>query len=66
MYKIDFKKNKRYKLCSCGISNSLPFCDNEHRGYNEKNSTNFKSIKITPDCDVVVKVESKKWKSNEQ
>ncbi len=65
MYKIDLKKNKRYKLCACGVSKSLPFCDNEHRNYNKKNNTKFNSLKITPDCNVSVKMESKKWNQNE-
>jgi len=65
MYKIDLKKNKRYKLCSCGVSKSLPFCDNEHRVFNVKNNTKFKSVKIIPNCDVTINVESKKWTLND-
>ena len=65
MYKIDFKKNRRYKLCTCGISKALPFCDNEHRDYNIKNNTKFKSVKIISDRDVTIKIESKKWNLNE-
>jgi len=66
MYKIDFKKNRRYKICTCGISKALPFCDNEHRDYNIKNNTKFKSVKIIIDCDVTIKMESKKWNLNEE
>ena len=65
MYKIDFKKNRQYKICTCGISKALPFCDNEHRDYNIKNNTKFKSVKIIIDCDVTIKMESKKWNLNE-
>ena len=60
MYKIDLIKNKRYKLCTCGVSKILPFCDNEHREHNEKNNTNYKSIKITPNSNISINVTSKK------
>ena len=65
MYKIDLKKKKQYKLCTCGVSKSLPFCDDEHRNFNKKNNTEFKSLKITSDYNVSIKVESKKWNQNE-
>ena len=65
MYKIGLKKNRQYKICTCGISKALPFCDNEHRDYNIKNNTKFKSVKIIIDCDVTIKMESKKWDINE-
>ena len=65
MYKIDLKKNRRYKICTCGISKDLPFCDNEHKEYNIKNNTKFKSVKIISDCDITIKMESKKWNLNE-
>ena len=66
MYKVELKKNKRYKLCSCGVSKSLPFCDNQHRDFNLKNNATFKSIKIIPDCNVTIKIESKKWNLNDE
>ena len=61
MVKLNLKKNQRYKLCSCGISKILPFCDNQHRILNTENNVVFKSIKITPDNDVKLIVECKKW-----
>ena len=39
MRKIKLYKGKKYSICSCGLSKILPFCDNEHRPYNEKNGT---------------------------
>ena len=61
MYKVELKKNKRYKLCSCGVSKSLPFCDNQHRKYNEINNTDYKSIKISSSNDIEIDLESSKW-----
>ena len=31
---IKLKSGKRYKICSCGLSQTLPFCDNAHRDFN--------------------------------
>ena len=28
---IKLDKDKIYSLCSCGLSNKLPYCDNNHR-----------------------------------
>ena len=43
--KINLKAKKKYSLCACGKSNSLPYCDNKHRAINDKKGTNYKSIK---------------------
>ena len=58
---IKLKAGKRYKICTCGLSQTLPFCDNAHREFNAKNETEYKSIKITPDRDVVIQVTSSRW-----
>ena len=38
--KIKLKADKKYSICSCGLSGSLPFCDNSHRKEGK-----FKSLK---------------------
>ena len=49
MKKIKIHKGRKYSICSCGLSNILPLCDNAHRKYNEDNKTNYKSVKIILD-----------------
>nr|MBC8474196.1 CDGSH iron-sulfur domain-containing protein [Cryomorphaceae bacterium] len=46
MKKIELQKHKKYSICFCGLSKTLPFCDHAHRKYSEKNGTNYKSVKI--------------------
>ena len=60
--KMKLKAGKKYSVCSCGLSNSLPFCDNSHREYNAQNGTDYKSVKITPDNDSLIEVSSSRWK----
>ena len=43
---IKLKAGKKYSICSCGLSNVLPFCDNTHREFNADNATEYKSVKI--------------------
>ena len=59
--KIKLNAGKKYSICSCGLSNSLPFCDNNHREFNAENGTEYKSVKITPDNDTTIVVNSSKW-----
>ena len=59
---IKLKAGKKYKICSCGLSKILPFCDNNHREYNTAYNTEYKSVKITPDKDTVIQVISSRWK----
>ena len=61
MKKIRLQKTKKYSLCSCGLSTSIPFCDNKHRSYNEKYGTNYKSLKITANTEVEVIINSSNW-----
>ncbi len=63
---IKLKAGKRYKICSFGLSQTLPFCDNAHREFNTANNTEYKSLKITPDSDTMIEVTSKCWESPEE
>ena len=60
---IKLKAGKKYSICSCGLSKSLPFCDNNHREHNSVHQTEYKSLKITPDKEIILKVTSSRWKS---
>ena len=60
---IKLKAGKKYSICSCGLSGSLPFCDNAHREFNSANNMEFKSVKITPEKDTLIKVTSSRWES---
>ena len=44
------------------MSKVLPFCDNSHRLFNEKNGTNYKSIKIVAETTTEVELGSVNWK----
>ncbi len=61
--KINLKAGKKYSICSCGLSQSMPYCDNTHREFNAKNNTEYKSVKITPDSDTEIEVTCSRWKS---
>ena len=65
VYKILLNKNIRKSICSCGLSNKMPYCDNTHKTFNEKSTCTYKSIKITSNKDVQIVVKSSKWKINE-
>ena len=60
---IKLKAGKKYSICSCGLSNVLPFCDNTHREYNFTHKTDYKSVKITPEKDTLIRVTSSRWES---
>ena len=63
---IKLKAGKKYSICSCGLSGSLPFCDNAHREFNLANNTEYKSVKITPEKDILIKVDSNRWESAQE
>ena len=60
---IHLKSGKKYSICSCGLSKTLPYCDNEHREYNEKNSTQYKSIKIITEEDTILLLKASNWQN---
>ena len=62
MKKIKIYKGRKYSICSCGLSNILPLCDNAHRKYNEENKTNYKSVKIVSKETTEININSSKWK----
>ena len=64
--KIKLKANKKYSFCTCGKSETLPYCDNKHRKSNEKMGTNYKSFKIIPVEDTTIWVSSSTWKNTEK
>ena len=59
---IKLKAGKKYSICSCGLSGSLPFCDNAHREYNSIHKIEYKSLKITPEKNTILEVTSSTWK----
>ena len=60
---IKMKAGKKYSICSCGRSQTLPFCDNAHREFNAANNMEYKSVKITPEKDTLIRVASSRWES---
>ena len=60
---IKLKAGKEYSICSCGLSGSLPFCDNTHREFNAINAIEYKSLKITSEKDTIIKLTSSRWRS---
>ena len=62
---IKLKAGKKYSICSCGLSDSLPFCDNSHRQFNDENGTKYKSVKITSDNDTIMHITSSNWNKAE-
>ena len=63
---IKLKAGKKYSICSCGLSNVLPFCDNTHREHNSTHETDYKSVKITPKKDTLIRVTSSRWESAQE
>ena len=59
--RIKIKKNVKYSICSCGFSKKLPYCDNQHRLYNQKNNTDYKSVKIYPVENSCIELSCSRW-----
>ena len=62
---IQFKKNKKCSICSCGISKKLPYCDNSHREHNKINNTNYKSVKVYFLDDEKIKISCSNWNDDD-
>ena len=63
--KITIRKNIKYSICSCGLSDKLPFCDNNHRDFNRKNNCSFKSVKVLINNKNEIELKCSNWKLNE-
>jgi len=61
MANINLKEGMKKSICTCGKSKTLPYCDDTHREINEKEDTNYKSLKITSDKDVELTISSSTW-----
>ena len=61
--RIKIKKNVKYSICACGLSKKLPYCDNMHRKYNEKNTCSYKSVKIQAKEDTLITVSCSNWET---
>ena len=59
--KIFIKKDESISICSCGQSKNIPYCDNSHKDFNEKNKTSYKSVKIISHNDNEVEIFSSNW-----
>ena len=64
--KIKLKANKKYSFCTCGKSDTLPYCDNSHRILNKENGTNYKSFKVFSEEDTTIWVSSSTWEYTEK
>ena len=60
---IKLKAGKKYSICSCGLSGSLPFCDNTHREFNSANGIEYKSVKIISEKDTIIELTSSRWRA---
>lgn len=58
---INLKAGGKCSVCTCGASKHLPYCDNSHRNLNEKEGTNYKSLKIVSSEETKLYVSSSAW-----
>ena len=63
---IKAKEKVKYSICSCGLSNKLPYCDNTHRTYNKLNNTSYKSIKFYLNQDGQLDLYCSNWEKDER
>ncbi len=64
--KVIMKAGRRYKLCTCGESKILPFCDDSHRECNKEKNTKYKSVKLWSEKDTDLYVYSSNWDDEEE
>lgn len=62
--KIILNKGMKYSICTCGASLKIPFCDESHKKLNEEKNCSYKSLKITPEEDVTLTLNSKAWEKD--
>jgi CDGSH-type Zn-finger protein len=65
-YKVFLRKKEICKICTCGFSKKMPLCDESPRVINEKEGTNYKSLKITPEEDVSLNFSSGAWNDEQK
>jgi CDGSH-type Zn-finger protein len=64
--KVKLIKKKKYSFCTCGKSDTMPYCDNSHRLLNEEKGTDYKSLKVFPDEDTTMWISSSIWENTEK
>ncbi len=50
-FEIIIRPGQTCKICTCGYSKTLPYCDDTHREINEQQGTNYKSVKLRNPSD---------------
>ncbi len=63
--KLKIKFNQKYSSFIFCVSNIMSLCDNSNRDYNKKNYTKYKSIKIIPNCDTDLDIDSSLWEKSD-
>ena len=53
---IKLKAQAKCRICTCGHSKILPFCDESHQKINKEQHTNYKSLKIIPKKDIELEI----------
>jgi len=59
--RVNLKAGKKYAICTCGNSKTMPYCDHSHRDVNEEKGTSYKSVKIYPETDITVSFYGANW-----
>jgi len=59
--RVELKAGKGYEFCTCGHSQSLPYCNQVHKVLNEKLGTSYKPTKIYPETNVNLSFHTANW-----